>query len=213
MSPPGARAARLTTLSPMPPPSAAVMLLRHGETEWSRSGQHTGRSDIPLTDRGRAQAGAAAAPLAGHHFSLVLVSPLSRARQTADLAGLGDRAEICDDLAEWDYGEIEGRTTDQVRADHPGWQIWRDGAAGGETVEQVGERADRVIARVRIAGGDVALIAHGHLLRILAARWLGLPPVDGRHLALDTASISQLGSEHEWPVIRRWNDVSHLAGI
>ncbi|HET9051746.1 MAG TPA: histidine phosphatase family protein [Candidatus Dormibacteraeota bacterium] len=189
--------------------SPRAVLLRHGQTEWSRTGRHTGRTDIPLTDAGRLQARLAGPALASWTFARVLVSPLSRARETAALAGLS-RAEVRDDLAEWDYGDVEGHTTDEVRAAHPGWLLWRDGVPGGETIDEVGRRADRVIAEVRATEGDVCLVAHGHLLRVLGARWLGYPPVDGCHLALDTATISVLGDEHGIACLLRWNDGSHL---
>ena len=144
--------------------------------------------------------------LAAWSFALVLTSPLERARETCRLAGLGDRALVRDDLREWDYGEYEGRTTAEIRADRPGWDLWRDGVPGGESVDDVGRRADRAIAEARAAAGDVVIFAHGHLLRVLAARWLGLPPVDGRLFALAAGSISVLGYERENPVLLRWND-------
>ncbi len=188
-----------------------VILVRHGETEWSLSGQHTGRTDIPLTDNGREQAERVCAGLAGLRFALVLSSPMARALETARLAGQGDRVETTDDLVEWDYGDYEGRTTADIRVDRPGWSLFTDGVPGGETVEDVGRRVDRVIERVRAlfdsgVGGDVALFAHGHVLRILAARWVGLPPADGRLFALDPATVSVLGYERETPVVSRWND-------
>lgn len=161
---------------------------------------------MPLTDRGRAQAKAVAAKLRGAPFSLVLSSPLGRALETARLAGYGDQVALDDDLLEWDYGADEGRTTPEIRRDRRGWTIWRDGPLDGETVAEVGERADRVVGRVRRARGDVLIFAHGHVLRVLAARWLGLPPVDGRLLALSTATVSVLGWERETPVIDRWNE-------
>ena len=182
-----------------------VVIVRHGETEWSRARRHTGRTDVPLTERGRDVAEAAGAALAGRRFALVLVSPLGRARETARLAGYGEQAQVRDDLLEWDYGEQEGLTTAEIRRARPGWTVWDPGPSGGETVAQVGERADHVIAELRAAEGDCLVFAHGHLLRILAARWLGLPPVDGALLALDPATISILGYEHERPVIRAWN--------
>ncbi len=183
-----------------------LWLVRHGETEWSRLGRHTGRTDIPLTEAGRAQAAAVARKLSGHDFAMVLASPLSRALDTAHLAGFGHRVEPADDLMEWDYGEAEGRTTPEIRQEHPGWSIWRDGPKGGETAGQVAERIDRVIARVREADGDVLVFAHGHVLRILAARWLGEPPTEGRLYALSTATVSVLGWERETAVIERWNE-------
>jgi broad specificity phosphatase PhoE len=186
-----------------------VVLLRHGETEWSRAGRHTGRSDVQLTETGRRQAALAAPALRAWAFARVFCSPLRRARETAELVGLHDPV-IRDELQEWDYGDVEGRTTQQVQAERPGWSLWVDGVTGGETVDQVGARADRMIAEVTGIDGDVCLVAHGHLLRILTARWLDLPPVDGRLFALDTATISVLGHERDSPCIWRWNDGSHL---
>ena len=181
-------------------------LIRHGETEWARDGRHTGRTDVPLTELGRSQAVAAGRKITGQGFAEVFSSPLSRALDTARIAGFGDRVELVDDLREWDYGDDEGRTTLEIRADRPGWSIWAEGPRNGETVDEVGLRADRVIARVRDATGDVLCFAHGHILRILAARWLELPPVDGRLFALSTATVSVLGWEREAPVILRWNE-------
>lgn len=186
------------------------MLVRHGETEWSRSGQHTGRTDIPLTELGRRQAELAGASLRGRRFALVLTSPLQRAAETCRLAGLGEAAQVRGELAEWDYGAFEGRTTADIRTEVPGWSLWRDGVPRGETAAEVGARADRIIAEARAAEGDVALFAHGHVLRVLAARWLGLSPVDGRLFALSTATISILGYERETAVILRWNEPCHL---
>ncbi len=185
-----------------------LWLIRHGETEWSRSGAHTGRTDIPLNDAGRAEAAEIGRLLAGRRFALVLTSPLQRARQTCRLAGYGDVAQVDANLHEWDYGDYEGRTTAEIRALAPGWSLWRDGVPNGETIEQVAGRAQSVIARAMAAGGDVALFSHGHLLRILAACWLGLPPDAGRFFALDTASISTLGHERETQVITRWNSIA-----
>lgn len=189
---------------------ARLWLVRHGETEWARLGRHTGRTDIPLTELGREQAASLDARLAGHAFALVLSSPLSRALETARLAGFGAVVETVDDLVEWDYGDDEGRTTVEIRGDRPGWTIWRDGPAGGETADQVGARVDRVIARVRAEaeGGNALAFAHGHVLRALAARWLGAPVADGRLLALSTATLSILGWEREQPVLERWNDTT-----
>ena len=181
-------------------------LVRHGETEWARDGRHTGRTDVPLTDVGKRQARDVGSKLHGHRFALVLSSPLSRALETARLAGFGDIVESDPDLMEWDYGDYEGLTSTQIRERLVGWSLWRDGVLGGETADQVAARCDRVIARLRAAGGDVLVFAHGHLLRILAARWLELPPVDGRHFALSTATVSVLGWERETPVIERWNE-------
>ena len=182
-----------------------LWLMRHGETEWSLSGAHTGRTDIPLTERGRENARKMGELLKGCRFSLVLTSPLSRARETCRLAGFGDVAKIEPDLHEWDYGDYEGRSTADIRRERPGWELWKDGVPNGETVDQVGERGDRVIARAVAAGGDVALFAHGHVLRILTSRWIGLPADCGRMFALDTASISVLGHERDTRVISRWN--------
>jgi probable phosphoglycerate mutase len=179
--------------------------IRHGETEWSASGRHTGRTDVPLSEVGERQARALGALLAGRRFALVLTSPLARARETCRLAGYGDVAVPTPDLCEWDYGEYEGRRTAEIREHEPGWTIWTHGPQRGESVEDVGRRADRVIERAAAAGGDVALFAHAHVLRILAARWLGLAPDAGRLLALDTAATNVLGFERETRVIRRWN--------
>jgi probable phosphoglycerate mutase len=186
-----------------------LTLVRHGETPWSRSGRHTGLSDLGLTALGRQQAEALAARLRGRRFALVLTSPLRRARETARLAGFPE-AEPCQDLVEWNYGRYEGLTTAQIQARAPGWTLWRDGVPDGETIEQVARRVDRVVARVRGAEGDALVFAHGHVLRILAARWLGQPPRDGRLLKLDAASLSELGYEHDWPALDFWNDTSHL---
>ena len=180
-----------------------IVLARHGETEWSASGKHTSTTDIPLTDRGEAAARRLRERLAGQEFALVLSSPRVRALETARLAGFDP--EIDPDLAEVDYGDYEGRTTAEIREDRPGWSLWTDGSPGGETVAEAGARADRVIARALAADGDVALFAHGHILRVLAARWLGLPAERGASLALDTAAVSELGFERETRVITRWN--------
>ncbi|HEX9410919.1 MAG TPA: histidine phosphatase family protein [Actinomycetota bacterium] len=182
-----------------------VVLVRHGETDWSANGRHTGRTDVALTDEGRRQAKALGTCLEEWTFALVLASPLQRATETCRLAGLGGAMQICEDLREWNYGEFEGRTTADIRTGRPGWTLWVDGVPGGETAEQVGRRADRVIAEARAAPGDVALFAHGHILRVLSARWLDLPPDRGRSFALHTATISVLGFERETPVITRWN--------
>jgi probable phosphoglycerate mutase len=187
-----------------------VVLARHGETEWSRTGKHTGVTDVPLTDAGRAAARALGERLAERTFALVVTSPLSRARETCALAGLGARAQVDPDLAEWDYGAYEGRSTAEIREERPGWDVWRDGSPGGETADQVGARADRMIARALSADGDVALFAHGHLLRILGARWLELPAVRGGGLGLDTAALCELGFERERRVVWLWNDTAHV---
>jgi broad specificity phosphatase PhoE len=187
---------------------ARLVLIRHGETEWSASGKHTSVTDVPLTDAGRRDAERLRARLARRRFALVLSSPRARARETAALAGLN--ATVDDDLVEFFYGDYEGRTTPEIREQRPGWSVWNDGAPGGETAAQVGERADRAIERALSAHGDVALFAHGHLLRVLAARWIGLPAAYGGHLALDTGSLSELGFERERRAIWLWNDTSHL---
>ena len=189
----------------MTAPRHEVVLVRHGATEWSRSGQHTGTTDLPLLPEGEDAARAVAPVLAERDFALVLVSPLQRARRTCELAGLGGAAVVEPDLLEWDYGEVEGRTTAEVQAERPGWSIWTGPVPGGETLEQVADRADRVIERARAADGDVALFAHGHILRILAARWCEWRPRAGKRLPLDTATISILGWEHDYPTLRRWN--------
>jgi broad specificity phosphatase PhoE len=182
-----------------------LWLIRHGETEWSRSGAHTGRTDLPLTENGRARAKALGKLLNGRRFATVLASPLTRARETCRLAGYGDQMEIEPNLHEWDYGDYEGLSTAQIREKRPGWELWVDGVPNGETVEQVGERASAVIQRAIGGAGDAALFAHGHILRILSVSWLGLAPDDGRLLGLDTASISILGYERDTRVIRLWN--------
>jgi probable phosphoglycerate mutase len=183
-----------------------VVLVRHGETEWSLNGRHTGRTDIPLDPAGRAQAEGLAASLSRWHFELVLTSPLQRARETCRLAGFGDRAQIRAELAEWDYGQYEGLTSAEIRASRPEWSLWRDGAPGGESPTEVARRVDSIIAEVRALKGHVLLFAHGHLLRVLAARWLGEGPSAGRFYALEAASRSVLGYEHGQPVIERWNE-------
>jgi broad specificity phosphatase PhoE len=182
-----------------------VFLLRHGETQWSLSRQHTGRTDIPLTENGRTVARRLAPVLAEQDFELVLVSPLQRAQQTCQLAGFDSKATIDEDLFEWDYGQYEGRTPQQIRADTPEWLIFRDGCPGGETPAQVGARVDRVIARVRAIEGNAALFAHGHILRVLGARWLGLPVAAGSHFLLDTATLCVLSYYHGIGAIERWN--------
>ena len=182
-----------------------IVLVRHGATEWSRSGQHTGITDLPLLPEGEEQALAVAPKLAGREFALVLTSPMQRARRTAELAGFGDRAEPDDDLRERNYGEYEGRTTKDIRVERPGWDVWRDDIPGGETLEQLAARADRVIERALAAGGDTLVFAHSHLLRELGARWIGLPPDGGGKLVLGTATLSTLGSERERRVLRAWN--------
>jgi probable phosphoglycerate mutase len=180
-----------------------VVLLRHGATEWSASGRHTGRTDVPLTEQGREQARALGTAVADRHFAEVLTSPLQRASETCRLAGLD--GTVVEDVREWDYGHHEGRTTPEIREEDPGWTVWRGPVPGGERLEEVGARADRVVARLLAAGGDVAVVSHGHFLRVLAARWLDLPPVEGRRFALDTATVSVLGTEREARVVRLWN--------
>lgn len=182
-----------------------IWLIRHGETEWSRSGRHTGRTDVPLTEPGAREAAVIRRRLGDRRFSLVLSSPLIRAWETCRLAGYGDVAVKTDDLLEWDYGAYEGRTAAEIREELPGWSIWTDGVPGGETAEQVATRARRVIDQAAQTAGDVALFAHGHVLRILAACWVGLPPHEGRLLALGTAGIGVLGWENGDRVIRTWN--------
>jgi probable phosphoglycerate mutase len=185
-------------------PVNSLTLVRHGETEWSRSGRHTGTTDVPLTEEGRALAAHLKAALAGRSYALVLTSPLSRARDTAVIAGFA-AAVVDEDLREWDYGEYEGLTTPEIREMRPDWFLWDDGVPGGETIEQVAARVDRVIARVRAVDGDVLVFAHGHLLRVLASRWLTQPPGFGRHLVLSPATVSILGWEREAPAIHVWN--------
>jgi probable phosphoglycerate mutase len=182
-----------------------VVLVRHGETEWSRDGRHTGRTDIPLTAQGRRQAEALRAPLHAWQFALVLSSPLQRALETCRLAGYGTSAQVRPELMEWDYGRYEGRTSRQIVAENPGWSLWRDGGPDGETPADVGRRVDRVISEARQTAGDVLIFAHGHVLRVLTARWLDEPPESGRHYALQTGTLSVLGHEHDDPVILRWN--------
>ncbi len=182
-----------------------IWVIRHGETAWSLSGAHTGRTDLPLTPEGERKAEAIRAKLSGHQFALVLTSPLERAQRTCEIAGLGAQAQIDPNLMEWDYGDYEGRTTDEIREERPGWFLFRDGVPNGETVAQVGARALDVIDRALKADGDVALFAHGHILRILTACWLELAAEDGKLFRLDTAGIGVLGYEHETRVILRWN--------
>jgi broad specificity phosphatase PhoE len=185
-----------------------IWLVRHGETEWAKLGRHTGLTDIPLTRLGREQAAALATRLAGRPFALVLSSPLSRALVTAQLAGFADRVQTSDDLLEWDYGADEGRTTPEIRLERPGWTIWGDGPKDGETIRHVGKRVDRVIELARQQASDSLVFAHGHVLRVLAARWLGAAPAKGNMFALSTATLSILGWDREQPVIERWNDTA-----
>ena len=183
--------------------SGRMVLLRHGATEWSQSGQHTGRTDIPLLDLGRAQAEAAGALLRGMQFAQVFTSPLQRARNTCTLTGYEGDPEP--DLLEWDYGAYEGQTTAQICNGRPGWTLWNDGVVDGERAADVGRRVDRVIERARQVEGDTLCVAHGHVLRVLTARWVGLPPAAGRIFALSTGTVSILGWERDTPVVGRWN--------
>jgi probable phosphoglycerate mutase len=189
-----------------------VYLARHGETAWSLSGQHTGRTDLPLTERGERNARSLGERLKGLRFAAVLTSPLKRAARTCELAGFGAGAEIDHDLVEWDYGQYEGRRSAEIHAERPDWQLFRDGCPGGESPEHVGTRADRVVRRVRAIRGDVLLFSSGHFLRVLAARWLGLEPAAGKYFLLSTASLSALGYEHDCsqPAIRLWDDTRHV---
>ena len=191
-----------------------IYLARHGETAWSLSGQHTGRTDLPLTEHGEAQARSLGKRLRGSTFAAVLTSPSQRAVRTCELAGFGAMAEIAPDLAEWDYGEYEGRRTAEILTERPDWRLFRDGTPGGESPDQVGARAERVVARLRAVHGDVLIVSSGHISRVVAARWLGLPPSGMRYFVLGTASLSLLGYEHDLdePVTRLWNDISHLKG-
>jgi broad specificity phosphatase PhoE len=182
-----------------------IVVVRHGETEWSLSGRHTSGTDLPLTEQGRERARGLAQVLAGWKFSLVLCSPLRRARETCELAGFGEVAEICEDLHEWDYGEYEGLTTPEIRERDPDWSLWRDGCPGGERPAQVGARADRVLERLGAAGGDAAAFAHGHILRVLTARRLGMEVAAGARFALGAGSTGVLGWERETEVLSRWN--------
>jgi probable phosphoglycerate mutase len=182
-----------------------VHCIRHGETEWSLNGRHTGVTDIPLTANGRRLAARLRPKLATQSFALVLVSPLGRARETCALAGLGEAAVIDPDLVEWNYGDYEGLTPAQIHAERPGWLVFRDGCPGGETPDQVAARVDRVIARARATDGDVALFAHGHVLRVLGARWIGLPPLEGQRFLLDTGTLCVLGRYRDAGAIRVWN--------
>jgi probable phosphoglycerate mutase len=189
-----------------------VYLARHGETAWSLSGQHTGRTDLPLTERGERNARALGGRLRGLTFAKVLTSPLRRALRTCEGAGFAAAAEIDPDLVEWDYGQYEGRRTAEIHAERPDWQLFRDGCPGGEAPAAIGARADRVIRRLRAVSGDVLVFSSGHFLRVLAARWLGLEVAGGRYLVLGTASLSALGYEHNLaePAVRLWNDDRHV---
>jgi broad specificity phosphatase PhoE len=189
-----------------------IYLARHGETEWSLSGQHTGLTDLPLTERGENNALQLGKRLRGMTFARVFTSPLQRASRTCELAGFGDSAERLPDLVEWNYGDYEGQRTTEILAKRPDWNLLRDGCPGGESPEQVGARADRVVERVRAVTGNVLVFSSGHFLRVFAARWLGLAPESGRYFMLSTASLSALGYEHNLskPAIRLWNDTSHV---
>ena len=190
--------------------SQLVFLARHGETAWTRSGQHTGLTDLALTERGERDVHWFGDRLRGQDFAQVLTSPLQRASRTCELAGFAPRAAVDPDLVEWNYGDYEGRTSAEIQRARPGWLIFRDGCPGGETPEQIGARADRVVARVRAAPGDVLLFSSAHILRVFTARWLGLPVAAGQYFVLHTASLSALGYEHDAsePVVRLWNEVA-----
>ncbi len=196
----------------MSEPLPNIYLARHGETAWSLTGQHTGLTDLPLTENGERNARALGERLRGKKFAKVFTSPLQRATRTCELAGFKSAAEVDHDLVEWNYGDYEGRRTIEIRADRPGWQIFRDGCPGGESPEQIAARADRVVARGRAVAGDALIFSSGHFLCMLAARWLGLEPAAGRFFTLDTASLSELGYERDLsaPVIRLWNSTLHV---
>ncbi len=196
----------------MSQPLQVIYLARHGETAWSLTGQHTGLTDLPLTERGERNARALGQRLQGLQFAQVFTSPLQRARRTCELAGFQPAAAVDPDLLEWNYGQYEGRRSAEIHAERPAWQLFRDGCPGGESPQQVGARADRVVSRIRAMPGDVLLFSSGHFLRMLAGRWLGLEPAFGRFLMLSTASLSALGYEHNLSqaVIRLWNDTQHV---
>jgi probable phosphoglycerate mutase len=185
-----------------------IVLVRHAETEWSLDGRHTGRSDIPLTDNGREAARSLGGLLGAWRFDTVLVSPLTRARETCELCGLGAHAQTREALLEWDYGAYEGRTTPEIQAERPGWMLWRDGCPDGEDAAAVGARADSVIAELHSLEGTVAIFSHGHMLRVLGARWIELDPADGAHLGLATAAVCVLDHERQTPVLSRWNETA-----
>jgi broad specificity phosphatase PhoE len=193
------------------PAVGEAVTVRHAETEWSLEGRHTGRTDVPLTEHGRDTAKALRSRLSGWNFDLVLVSPLMRARETCELCGLDAGAQLIPALLEWDYGDYEGLTTAEIRAQRPDWQLWRDGCPGGESAADVGARADRVIAEIGASRGRVAVFSHGHLLRVLGARWIALDPGSGARLCLSTAAICVLGHERETAVLTRWNDTGGLS--
>ena len=194
-------------MAPQPPRAEQheIVVVRHGETEWSLSGRHTSRTDLPLTERGRERARGLRDVLGGRTFVLVLCSPLRRARETCELAGFGDVAELCDDLHEWDYGEYEGLTTPEIWERDPDWSLWRDGCPGGEKPDQVGARADRVLERFRAVDGDGLAFAHGHILRVVTARWLGMEVAAGARFALGAGATGTLGFERDTEVLSRWN--------
>ena len=181
-----------------------IFLVRHGQTEWSASGKHTSRTDLELLEEGRARALELGRQLSGVSFALVLSSPFRRARETCELAGYGDQMELCEDLHEWDYGEYEGITTPEIRRERPDWNLWRDGCPGGETPAHVESRADRILDRLRSAGGNALVFAHGHILRVIAARWIGLDVSGGARFALKAGSFGVLGFERETEVVQRW---------
>ncbi|HUC38038.1 MAG TPA: histidine phosphatase family protein [Acidimicrobiales bacterium] len=185
-----------------------MVVVRHGTTAWSRAGRHTGRTDVPLLTDGEQEAELIGRRLQGHSFARVLTSPSSRARDTCALAGFGDQAQVCEDLAEWDYGAYEGLTTAQIRAERPGWQLWIDGVVGGETLEELSRRADKVVARARAdaEAGDVLAFAHGHILRVVCARWLGMAAAEASRFLLSPGAVGVLGWEHETAAVVRWND-------
>jgi len=192
-----------------PNTSQQIVVVRHGETEWSREKRHTGRTDLALTPEGREQARTLIAPLARFRFAAVFVSPLQRARETCNIAGFADRAVVDPDLVEWDYGDYEGLTSTEIQERRPGWTLFRDGVTGGETIDDVAARAQRVIARVRPIDGDVLLFGHGHQLRILTALWLEFPAVAAQRLQLATAAPSTLGFEHDWTALLSWNGLQN----
>jgi len=189
-----------------------IVLVRHAETDWSRAGRHTGRTDLTLTEHGRSRAEALAGALERWDFELVLVSPAHRARETCELCGLGERAVVREELREWDYGEYEGLTSAQIHARRPGWSLWRDGCPGGESAEEVGARADRVIAELAAARGEAAVFSHGHLLRVLGARWIELAAAEGARLRLATAALCVLGHEHGTRALTRWSCATSYSG-
>jgi broad specificity phosphatase PhoE len=191
--------------------SKVVVLVRHGETEWSKSGRHTGRTDIPLTEDGRRVARPLKERLAHWSFKAVFTSPMQRAKATAEIAGLGAQAVVRDELTEWNYGDYEGLTSHQIREQVPEWTLWTHGVKGGETAAQIAARVDRMIAEIRKVPGDVAVFSHGHLLRVFAARWVGLAPTEGAIFQLGTAAVSVMAEENELGVIALWNDQSHLS--